>query len=204
MSKPLRGLESFERELAGCGDGRDAFRMALDGLVNNTFTRSLREINETNLPTLELRNPDAYATIKDQRIREALVTSCLFQVARHRGPGAAEDLEICWDERPDSERLLRAIVGLTEGRKSAIPPPGGWPCQAYEGGDAVKVFLRALDAVIKVMGKSDWDRFDVLHRIAHGRERRYGTPLDEIRIYAWHTPSSLAKALKRISGSKNL
>ena len=87
MSESPRSLELFERELAACSDWRDAFKAALEGLVNNTFTRSLEKINETNLPTLELRDPDAYATIKDRRIREGLVVSDLFQVARHRGPG---------------------------------------------------------------------------------------------------------------------
>lgn len=48
----------------GAGDWRDTFRVALDGLTNNTFARSLREIDETNLPTLGLRDPDAYATTR--------------------------------------------------------------------------------------------------------------------------------------------
>lgn len=48
--------------------------------------------------------------------------------------------------------------------------------------------------------KSDWERFDILHRIAHGRERRYGTPLDVIRIECAAFRPLLAKALRRISG----
>lgn len=67
-----RDLESFERELEGAGDWRDAFRVALEGLVNNKFTRSLEEMSEANLPTLELQDSEAYETIKDRKIREAL------------------------------------------------------------------------------------------------------------------------------------
>jgi len=66
--------------------------------------------------------------------------------------------------------------------------------------EAVKVFLRALDVVIGEIEKSDWERFDILHRIAHGRERRYGTPLDVIRIECAAFRPLLAKALRRISG----
>ena len=40
-----RNLESFKRELEGCSDWRDSFRVALDGLTNNVSAISLREIN---------------------------------------------------------------------------------------------------------------------------------------------------------------
>ena len=68
----------------------------------------------------------------------------------------------------------------------------------HAGGEAVKVFLRALEAVIEDIEKSDWERFDILHRIDHGKGRRYGTPLDEIRICNRDVRPSLAKALRRI------
>lgn len=42
-------FESFERELERYKDWKEAFKVALDGLTNNKFTRSLWEINETNL-----------------------------------------------------------------------------------------------------------------------------------------------------------
>ena len=174
-----RDLESFERGLKDAGDWRNAFRVALKGLVNNKFTRSLREIDKTNLPTLEIRNPETYETIKDRRVREALIISGLFQVARHRGPRAVEDLEIFLDVEHD--RLLRAIIGLTERRKSAIPS-GGWSEQPYAGGEAAKVFLRALHAVISDIQRDEGKRFNDFHNVAHGRDSRYGTPLDEIRI----------------------
>lgn len=200
VSEPLRSLASFERELEGAGDYRDAFRVALDGLTNNIFTRSLRGIDLTSLPTLEMCYPEVYATIKDRRIREALVASGLFQVARHRGPRAVENLEIWWDWRPDVQSLLRAVERLITSRYPATPPPGERPGQPYMGLEAVKVFLRALDAVIGEIGRSDWERFDVLHRIAHGTGRRHGTPLDEIRVCG-SSVRSLTKALKRISRS---
>ena len=164
-------------------------------MVNNKFTWSLREINETSLPTLELRNLDAYATIKDRKTREVLVVSGLFQVDRRWGPGAIEDVEICWDIRYDTSRLLRAIVDLTKGRKSAIPPLGEWPEQPYVGGEAAKVFLRALHAVISEIQRDEEKRFNDLHKIAHGRERRYGTPLDEIRICKLVIIGSLTRAI---------
>lgn len=186
-----RDLESFERELESCSDCRDAFRVALDGLTNNVFAGSLREISETNLPTLKLRNPDVYETIKNRKIREALIVSGLFQVARHRGPKAVEDLEICWDGRPDINRLLLDVVRLTKGPDSAKPPAEGLP-EPYSGGEAAKVFIQALHAVIKIIGKGDWKRFEILHKIAHGRGRTLGTPLDDIRMYAWHAPKGRA------------
>lgn len=198
-----RDLESFERELEGAGDWRDAFRVALEGLVNNKFTRSLEEMSEANLPTLELQDSEAYETIKDRKIREALVVSGLFQVDRKWGPEGIEDVEICWNIRYDTSRFLRAIIGLTEGRKSAIPPPGGWPEQPYAGGEAVKVFLRALHAVISEIRRDEGKRFNELHKIAHGRERRYGTPLDEIRICSWGLIESLTKAVSKIKKRSN-
>jgi len=198
--KMSRDLGSFERELEDTGDWRDAFKVALDGLTNNTFTRSLREIHETNLPTLELRNPEAYATIKDRRIREGLILSRLFQVARHRGSGAVENLEVCWDTRIDSDRLLRAIVRLAEARDSMIPPPGGGSRNPYMGAEAAMVFIRALNAVIMEIKGCDWARFDILHKIAHGRERKYGSPLDEIRISVLGKVLPLTEALWRMRG----
>lgn len=193
-------LESFERELTGSGDWRDAFKVALDGLTNNTFTHSLREIDETNLPTLELQVPDAYTTIKDRKTREALVVSRLFQVARHRGSGAIEDLEICWDTRigSDSDRCLRAIIGLAKARESMMSQLGGGSRDPYTGVEAVKVFLRALDAVISEIKGCDWARFDVLHKIALGEERKYGSPLDEIRISCLGKGPPLTEALRRM------
>jgi len=192
-----RDLESFERELMGSGDWRDAFKVALDGIVNNIFTRSLRKIDETNLPTLELRDPDAYATIRDRKTREALVVSRLFQVARHRGGGAIEDLEICWDTRIGSDRCLRAIIGLAEARDSMMSQLGGGSRDPYTGVEAVKVFLRGLDAVISEIKGCDWARFDVLHKIALGEERKRGSPLDEIRISCLEKGSPLTEALGR-------
>ena len=76
-----RDLTSFERRLEDVSDWRDAFKVALDGLVNNTFTRSLREIDETNLPTLEISHTAAHVTIKDRKTREGLIVSGLFEVA---------------------------------------------------------------------------------------------------------------------------
>ncbi|MFQ6076104.1 MAG: hypothetical protein ACE5Z5_08225 [Candidatus Bathyarchaeia archaeon] len=195
-----RDLESFERELEGYGDWRDAFRVALEGLANNVFARGLREIDETNLPTLKLRNPDAYEAIKNRKIREVLIVSGLFQVARHRDRKVVEDLEICWDTRPDIHKLLLAVVRLTEGPDSATPPEEGWPEQPYAGGEAVKVFIHSLDALIRLIGKGDWEKFNVLHKIAHGRGRTYGSPLDEIRIYAWHTPKPARLRRAQVEG----
>ena len=74
-------MVSFKRELEGYSDWWDSFKVALDGLTNNVFAKSLREINETNLPTLKLRNPDVYETIKNRKIREALIVSGRFQAA---------------------------------------------------------------------------------------------------------------------------
>lgn len=189
-------LASFERELEDAGDWRDAFRVALDGLVNNTFTRCLREIGETNLPTLEVDYPDAYATIKDRKIREALIASGLFQIARERGSQAVEDLEIRWDSRIDSQRILYAVEALASSPDPATSPASGLKGPPYAGGEAAKVFLRAMDAVIKKIDECDWENFDVLHRIAHQSKRRYGTPLDEIRICSTGLRPSLAKALE--------
>ena len=187
-----RDLESFERELEGAGDWRDAFRVALDGLVNNKFTLSLREINETNLPTLELRNPDAYATIKNRKTREALVVSGLFQVGIKRSLRAKEDVEICWDTRIDSDRILRAIFKLSENRES------GTQEELYTGADAVKVFLRALYSVISEMREDGGKKFNELHKITHGREMRYGTPLYEINICSRVIIESLKRAIQKL------
>ena len=195
-----RDLASFERELAGSGDYRDAFKVALNGLVNNTFTRSLREIDETNLPTLEISHAATYMTIKDRRIREGLVVSGLFELALHKSPRASKDLEIGWHPQRDIQRLLFAVEELTAGRNAAIPPPGGWSGQAYEGGEATMVFMRALGAVVTEIKGCDWARFDVLHKIAHGRERKSGSPLDEIRISVLGKVPPLTEALRRMRG----
>jgi len=195
-----RDLESFERELEGARDWRDAFKVALDGLVNNTFTRSLRDINTLNLPTLEISHTGAHVTIKNRKVREGLVVSGLFQVATLRGPGAAEELEICWDTRIDSDRLLRAIVRLAEARDAVIPPPGGGSRNPYMGAEAAMVFIRALNAVITEIKGCDGARFNVLHKIAHRRERKYGSPLDEIRISSLGWGPPLTEALRRMRG----
>jgi len=74
-----RNLESFKQDLKGYSDWRASFRVVLDGLTNNVFAISLREINKANPPTLKLRNPDEYGTIKNWTIREALIVSSRFQ-----------------------------------------------------------------------------------------------------------------------------
>jgi len=198
VSESFMSLEFFERELERYKDWKETFKVALKGLVNNKFTHSLREINETNLMTLELRNPDSYATIKDRRVREALVISELFQVDKKWGPKAIDDLELCWDIRDDLSRLLRAIVALTEGRMAAIPSPGGWSKNPYSGVESVKIFLLALNAVISNIYENEGKRFKTLHRITHGIDRKYGTPLDEIRISTMGKRPPIEKALRRI------
>lgn len=195
-----RDLTSFERRLEDDGDWRDAFKVALDGLVNNTFTWDLQYINTLNLPTLEIRDTAAHVTIKDRKIREGLVVSGLFQVATLRGPGAAEALKICWDTRLDSDRLLRAVVRLAEARGSMIPPPGGGSRNPYMGEEAAMVFVRALNAVVTEIKGSVGASFDVLHKIAHGRARKYGSPLDEIRIASLGWGPPLTEALRRMRG----
>jgi len=188
-------LKSFERELEDAGDWRYSFKVALDGLVNNTFTRRLREIGETNLPTLEVRYPDAYATIKDRKIREALIASGLFQIARERSSQAVEDLEIRWDSRIDSQRILYAVEALAASRDLATSPMSGLKGLPYTGREAAVVFLRALDALIEEIEECDGESFDILHMIAHGSKRRHGTPLDEIRRWGGDLRPFLAKAL---------
>ena len=175
--------------------------MALEGLVNNKFTVSLKKINKANLPTLALRDSGAYETIKDRKIRDTLVVSGLLQIDTHRS-GADRNLEICWDTRIDSSRLLRAIIELTEDQKLAIKPTRGWSKQPYKGREATKVFLWALQAVISEIREDGGKRFNELHKIAHGRERRYGTPLDEIRICNWIIIESLKRAIEKMR--KNL
>lgn len=68
------------------------------------------------------------------------------------------------------------------------------------GAEAAMVFVRALDAVITEIMGCDWARFDVLHKIAHGRARKYGSPLDEIRIAVLGWRPSLTEALRRMRG----
>ena len=41
-------------------------------------------------------------------------------------------------------------------------------------------------------------RFNSLHMIAHGIDRKYGTPLDEIRISTMEKRPPIEKALRRI------
>jgi len=66
------------------------------------------------------------------------------------------------------------------------------------GAEAAMVFIRALGAVVTEIKGCDWARFDVLHKIAHGRARKYGSPLDEVRISTLGKDPPLTKALRRM------
>jgi len=87
---------------------------------------------------------------------------------------------------------------MAEARDSRIPPPGGGSRDPYAGGEAAKVFIRALDAVISEIKGCNWARFNILHKIALGEERKYGSPLDEIRISVLGKGPPLAEALRRM------
>lgn len=143
--------EKFEKRLKSAGS-EEKIKVALEGLLNNVFTRNLNEIHHSDLSTLEMQNPEAYETIRDKKIREALIKSKLFALARWKSPNAEEDIEIEFD----SLFGHRLLYTLNEVARDHYEPELN---EAYGGEGAVKTFLRSLYIITK-MEKEAWGQFE--------------------------------------------
>jgi len=62
----MKCLADFERELAQASTPEEKFKVVFEGLIRNVFTTGLRKIDQLNLATLEIRNPEIYETVKDK------------------------------------------------------------------------------------------------------------------------------------------
>jgi len=125
MKSSREGLSLLKKD-------KERVKVALKGLLNNTFTRSLWDIHNLDLATLKMQNPEAYETVKERGMREALVKSKLFAVGRWKSPNAEKDIEIVFNHR--YMELLSTLSNLAKVYGKPV----------YRGEDAAKVFLKSL------------------------------------------------------------
>jgi len=155
---------------------RDAFRK----LFYNLFTINLKEINDKNLSTLKITEPEVYDIIKRKEIRRALIKSGLFEVAVWKSPKAKQDLEIGFDTKYHRDRLLFELRGITQAnlRKDI---------DIIKGENAATNFLKSLYILTKALWEV-WGNEEQMKIIQKALE------METINMY----PSRIKKLLDRI------
>jgi len=191
----MKSLSDFECELAQASTLEEEFKVVFEGLILNTFTIGLGKINQLNLPTLEIRYPEIYETVKDKSIREVLIKIGMFDVDVFKNP----DKEAVELGRPMVDKYGALIDALNtigtyrfqEHFKTAF----GWIDSVenldrfYGGRGAVKVFLKALWALCMRLCRSgdeyamneedyiklkSWLKLDEIEYVTHKRRIERG------------------------------
>ncbi|MEM2178919.1 MAG: hypothetical protein QW272_08890 [Candidatus Methanomethylicaceae archaeon] len=138
-------------------EGEEILRIALEDLLNNVFTRNLKEIHTYNLATLKVVSPEAYETISDRKIREALIKSKLFMIGVWKTPFAERDIEIMFNDQFSRDRLLYTLDLTAKFYYKSKSEP-------HQGKEAVKVFLKSLYIITKITWEA-WNNPERLERM---------------------------------------
>jgi len=133
-----REFEDVLKSVRGYG-GVEVF---LDGIMRNLFYRGVREVDRYSLDTLRIRYPEIYETVRDEKVREALVLAEMFTVNPFKGSG----VEIVINEE---DRYLRDFIDGWHLWITLCKPYVGRA--RYVGGDAVKIFLKSTFLLSKTL-----------------------------------------------------
>lgn len=138
----MRSFSLFEEALQRADTWERRIETCLDGILNNLFYRGAWLISKLNLATLEVRYPELYETVRNIKVRKALILSGMFKAKPFSSVlverFGEEALEVEIDEEAagsvQATRDFFLMLGLEE--ETNIN-------ELYGGGDAVKVFLKS-------------------------------------------------------------
>lgn len=158
----------FLKTLQNAKDSDAKIKVSVGGLYNNVFFQNVWDVHELNLPTLMIRCPEVYETVKDRSVREALVLTGIFEVSRFKSP-RGEDLEIelseddfvrfyniitCPQRWSFEERELNRYYpsDVSPPYTKRIPKEKGYYMDMYRGKDAARVFVHAFTELFTNLG----------------------------------------------------
>ena len=167
----MKGVDDFEHELSSASSSEEKFKVLFKGMILNVFCLGLKNIDQWNLATLEIRCPEIYETIKDKEIRKLLVKIGMFNSVSKNSNKDALEIALSFQSYYDYLFDALATIGAykfsdcfetAHGRIVSIKDS----VNLYGRSEAVKVFLRALYILCK----------DIL------KEEKQGYQLDE-KVY---------------------
>ena len=153
------------------GSLNSIFEIVFHALVYNYFTEGLHGIVKLNLPTLRIRYPEVYETIKDKEIRKELVIAELFDVSRFKGL-KEDDLELDYPNNSigfgEYSYVLEALNYIGSYKY------GDKEEEMYGGKDAPKVFFQALYTLCEIL----YEKGDATEEVV-------------ARLWEWLNPASI-------------
>jgi len=133
-----RTYDAFESELKNASTSEERVRVAVQGLANNKFVREIEVADKSELEQIEKSDPELFATLEPDEVREALVLTGFFRYSLEKGLPGEGEIEL--EDMPSCSK--RDFINFTEiftSREDALPAEG-W----VSGPDAVKIALRSM------------------------------------------------------------
>jgi len=161
-------------------------KVSVMGLANNIFFRNIQFVHDLNLPTLRIREPDVYETVKPLNTRKALVLTGFFQASRFKG--REEDLEI---EMPniypmthyDFYRFHRVVTDKGHWKFESTP------MEEYRGEDSVKVTIKAISTLFNELTSPEnpWPSHlaNKLFKLAENDETAFNNIFEVVKRNLW-------------------
>lgn len=130
--------EVFESELEKASTPEERVGVAVQGLSSNRFVRNIQAVDKSELEQMKKRDPDLFASLQPEAVREALVLTGFFRYSLSKGLPAQREIEL--EDMPSCSR--RDFIIFTEiftSREDALPSED-WA----SGPDAVKIALKSM------------------------------------------------------------
>jgi len=133
-----RTYNDFESELKKATTSEDRVNVAVQGLVSNKFVRNIEIVDRSDLDQIKKADPDLFAMLQPDEVREALVLTGFFRYSLSKGMPGQGEIEL--EDMPSCSR--RDFITFTEiftSREDALPPED-WS----SGPDAVRIALKSI------------------------------------------------------------
>lgn len=133
-----RTYDAFESELKNASTPEERVKVAAQGLANNKFVREIEVADKSELEQIKKSDPELFATLEPDEVREALVLTGFFRYSLEKGLPGEGEIEL--EDMPSCSK--RDFINFTEiftSREDALPAED-WA----SGPDAVKIALRSM------------------------------------------------------------
>lgn len=132
---------AFESELKNATTPEERVRVAVQGLVNNKFVSEIEVADKSDLEEIKKSDPDLFATLEPDEVREALVLTGFFRYSLEKALPGEGEIEL--EDMPSCSK--RDFINFTEiftSREDALPAEN-WAT----GPDAVRIALKSIVAL---------------------------------------------------------
>jgi len=133
-----RTYNDFQSDLKTATTSEERVKLAIQGLASNKFVRNIEALDRSDLDQIKKTDPDLFAMLEPDEVREALVLTGFFRYSLSKGMPGQGEIEL--EDMPScSRRDFITFTGIFTSREDALPPED-WS----SGPDAVKIALKSI------------------------------------------------------------